>query len=263
MKTTLLLAFLAATLALAVPRAVPAAVVTAEFLTNPANPGSSWSEFTTIGDPSASDYADSHSANGVVFTKVGGALHSVGAQTTAALNNGLFPDTYTANTLYIPADNNSLRVSINLNQAAGKLFLLDEVRTFDFPVEKRREYQTYALYGSAALSEPSTSGDPLANGWSLIANVSAFGPDYSTFTDTIYRKGGVSIADIDRACRFLLWDIPTLTAGSEYAEFDIYGSVISVPEPSALALLLLGVAAVAPLTRRRRHDGARDASRSR
>lgn len=258
--TTAFLALMAAVLPVALPGAASATVVTAEFLTNPSNPGSSWSEFTTIGDPSASDYADSHSGNGVAFTMVAGAVHGVGSLTPAVLNDGDFPNGYDGKKLYIPADNNSLRVLINLNQAAGKALWLDEVRTYDFPVEKRREYQLYDLYGSPALSAPSTIGTSsalLAAGWSLIANVSAYGPTYdASSTINNWRKGGVSIADIDQAYRFLLWDIPTRTAGSEYVEFDIYGEVVDVPEPSTLFLLLFGLAAVPPLAWRRRRASA-------
>lgn len=238
--------------------AVSAATITSQFLSAASGPGSSWSDFTAFGGPSASDYADSHSGHGVVFTKVGGNTHGVSGPSTV-LNDGDFPDTYNASTLYLAEDNEPLRVLINLTQPSGPLLGVNEVRTFDFPVEKRRDYQSYALYGSAAASAPSTSGSTstelLAAGWTLIANVNAFGPDYSTSTTTSYLKGGVSISGINQAYRFLLWDIPTMTAGSEYAEFDIYGA--SVPEPSTLVLLLFGLAAAPSLAWRRRRASAR------
>ena len=224
--------------------------VTKEFRTD------GFGTFTTIAEPSSTDYANASSGNGVTFTLVSGTLHGAGAPDTFDLNDGVATAAPANANTFLPADGaaNQLRVLIDLNQDNGRSLLISDIATFGTTTsDGQRAYQDYTLYGSDDLLAPSTIGDPLAGGWSLISDVIAFPDDVTLLTNAEY---GVNIAVGDQF-RYLLWVVDNhaagLNNGAHYVEFDING--ISVPEPTSVALwgLLSVIGVTLGWRTRRRH----------
>ena len=119
--------------------------------------------------------------------------------------------------------------------------------------------QHYTFYSSAADTAPSTEGDLVANGWTLVAAVDTWfyktkeaydtGGDPTQDWAGVGLQVGVSLTGSSGAltsARHLLMQVPDNYGGSNdfYSEVDVF-----VPEPATMGLLALGGLAV--LRRRR------------
>jgi hypothetical protein len=210
--------------------------------------GASWSSFSTVPALSSSDYL-----NGLpnALTAVpGSTAHSAGASLSsglAILNNGA-GSTANDQTVIVGTDGDSssyTRLLIDLQNTVH----VQQFNSYNMAaMDGTRNYQRYSLYGSNAGAAPTQTGDPLANGWSLIANVATDAAWATSYVNS-YQTGGVSVSNINQSFRYLLFDAhiedalqsdgTTAYNGNHYVELDVVGSV--VPEPTGLVLVMTGL----------------------
>jgi len=122
------------------------------------------------------------------------------------------------------------RLMIDLQAGAGKSVFVEEFNSYGMvTTDSRRNYQKYDLYGSGAATAPPIDGDPIANGWTLIAAVDV------EFPLSTHQTSGVHIDDIDQDLRYLLFhavnsDVHSASwPGNHYVELDV---VVPGPPPA-------------------------------
>jgi hypothetical protein len=204
--------------------------------------------FTQIPGLSSTDYLDTLTDP---FTAVtGSTCHSAGAQFTnagmAVLNNGAGSNV-NDQTIIVGTDGDSssyTRLLINLQNTVN----VQQFNSYgQIGIDGTRNYQRYDLYGSNASDAPTATGDPVSNGWTLIANVAtdnAWTPNLNDNGQT----NGASVSGINQNFRYLLFDAHvegvavtdgTAYNGNHYVELDVVGS--AVPEPGTIVLLTTGM----------------------
>lgn len=211
----------------------------------------SWSTppFTNIPGLSSTDYLNTLTTP---FTAVtGSTCHPVGAHLDnagmAVLNNGVGSNVNNQ-TIIVGTDgdlNSYMRLLIDLQDTVN----VQQFNSYgQITSDGTRNYQRYNLYGSNASTAPTSNGDPVSNGWTLIANVATDNAWTPTWADQ-NQTNGASVSGINQSFRYLLFDahIQGVAAGdgtmnyngNHYVELDVVAS--AVPEPSALAIFLTGV----------------------
>lgn len=212
-------------------------VATYQEVLNP--PNNTARTYTTVPNPSAADYADQNSGNGVTMSVAAGTLHGVSGPVTK-LNDGLRLSNSddAANAVFFADGDAEERLLMDLRRTDGRLVRVSEINTYSWQATTRHD-QVYSLYGSASALAPSATGNLLLNGWQLIATV-------DTIHDFANKQVGVSITESSGGpigdYNFLLWDVaPWAGQGNVhtfYEEFDVFG--VAVPEPSTAFLLFAG-----------------------
>lgn len=247
----------AVVIALAVAAGANAAVIVTYDHTQANWPSWSASTFTNIPALSNTDYLNSLSNP---FTAVtGSTVHSSSAPLTdaglACLNNGV-GSADNGQTVIVGTDGIStsyVRLLINLQNTVN----VQQFNSYYYlGTDGTRNYERYDLYGSNASVAPETSGDPVTNGWALIANVATDNAWTPTPADN-RQTGGASVSGINQNFRYLLFDahiegVSTAYNGNQYVELDVVGSVV-VPEPGMIMLLVAGLAGLLPGVWRKRN----------
>jgi PEP-CTERM motif len=116
--------------------------------------------------------------------------------------------------------------------------------------------QTLTFTGNVLSDTLTSSVDPNGNGWTSVAFIKDFAPDYSSFNfSTVALTPGVfsiSLATINDPARHVQYGFETIGPDVWITDAGQYGSikVTGVPEPAALSLA--GIAVIGMLGRRRR-----------
>lgn len=215
--------------------------------------------FSNVPTVSAADYAAPSQGHGVTVSIVSGAKTS-GSGDVNRLTDGLWPSSQDAPGEVLFSDGaDPFRVMFDLNGRVA----VNMINTFSRhtqasnPGNGARTPQVYAVYGVDAEVAPAGTGSLVDNGWILIATVDTRGlaPPNGTSAN-LPGVAGVSINALSGGAlgvyTHLLFDLQRVgTAGTFYAEIDVFGA--QVPEPSTFTLAGLGLAGVGlALLRRRR-----------
>ncbi len=239
----------------------PDNVGTGQITTNP---------FQSVPNVSSMDYADVSQGHGVTATIVSGNKNP-GSGEPAVLLNGTWPDTQDSPSQVLFAEgstNYPFRVLFDLKDRLA----VEMINTYSRHTQAssgsgNRTPQVYTVYGIDAAVAPSGTGSPadlINNGWMPIAFVDTrmFAYPNGTGTD-LPGVAGVSIVPLNQEValgvyRYLLFDLqlPSGTAGTFYAEIDIFGT--PVPEPSTWALLAVGTISLLGVRLFRGRQGSRE-----
>jgi hypothetical protein len=105
--------------------------------------------------------------------------------------------------------------------------------------------QTLTFTGNVLANTLVGSVNQLGNGWTSVAFIKDFAPDYSSFVQqTVALTPGVfsiSLATINDPARHVQYGFETIGPDVWVTDAAAYGSIQIVPEPSSLALMGLGV----------------------
>ncbi len=239
MKTTILTALAV----ICAGYAHAAVIVTTEKYANTTpTDGNTWNKFTTIANLSNTDYANASQGHATFSVPTDTAAKGGG---TAILNNGLGQ-----------ANENSSPGSSFFDVNAPNRYLIDlgsaqsifAFNSYSWHVDARQN-QAYTLYGSTTLLSAGSgiaSANLVSTGWNFVGSVTT---SYSTAT-----PGQVGVSFTDNlggsifTARYVLVDVLQAGGSSFIGEFD----VVTVPEPSSVALLGFGLLAACLRGRRRR-----------
>lgn len=205
--------------------------------------------FTTIPNPSSTDYADVHSGNGVTVAL------TTSAPTAQNNLNDLIDGTFQQN-------NNDAGRSIFFHALPDQILMnlngsvnITQFNSYSWHTDTRQN-QVYDLYSSNAATAPN-SGDSFTSpallegaGWSLLGSADT---TYSTATPG---QIGVSFAGSSggtiATARYLLVSIHEGTGENSFlGEFDVNASAVAAPEPSSFLLAALSAVPLFLLRRRR------------
>ncbi len=105
--------------------------------------------------------------------------------------------------------------------------------------------QTLTFQGTVLANTLVGKTDPLGNGWTSVAFIKDFAPDYSSFNvqtvPLVVGSFSVSLATVADPARHVQWGFETLGPDVWITDVGQYGSIQVIPEPSTLALLGLGL----------------------
>jgi hypothetical protein len=117
--------------------------------------------------------------------------------------------------------------------------------------------QTLTFEGNVLSSTLLSSHDANNNGWTSVAFIKDFAPDYSSFVSVtaplVNGLFSVNLATINDPARHIQYGFETVGPDVWVTDVAPYGSIqiTQVPEPGTLALLALGLSVSALLRRRR------------
>jgi hypothetical protein len=104
--------------------------------------------------------------------------------------------------------------------------------------------QTVTFTGDVLVSTLLSSHDALGNGWTSVAFIKDFAPDYSSYNvvtaplvDGVF---SISLATDPDPARHVQYGFETIGPDVWITDVGLYGSVQIIPEPASLALLALG-----------------------
>jgi hypothetical protein len=114
--------------------------------------------------------------------------------------------------------------------------------------------QTLTFTGTVLSSTLLSDQDALGNGWTSVAFIKDFAPDFSSFNmvtaplvDGVF---SISLATVNDPARHVQYGFETVGPDVWHTDRGQYGDIQIVPEPAGLAFL--GIGALAVLGRRRR-----------
>ena len=114
--------------------------------------------------------------------------------------------------------------------------------------------QTVTFEGTVLANTLVGSVNQQGNGWTSVAFIKDFAPDYSSFNIvTVPMTPGffsISLATDPNAARHVQWGFETIGPDVWITDVGAYGSIQVIPEPGTLALLALGLAIPVVLRRR-------------
>ena len=114
--------------------------------------------------------------------------------------------------------------------------------------------QTLTFTGTVLSSTLLSSQDALGNGWTSVAFIKDFAPDFSSFTSVtaplVNGVFNISLALDPDPARHVQFGFETIGPDVWITDVGPYGSIQVIPEPASLAILGIGV--VLALHRRRR-----------
>ena len=191
-------------------------------------------KFPTIDPPSARDYADASQHHATIRVARGKPHPDSGPVGVLLDGRGQSRSDSPGESFYFD-ENTSGLILLDLGRAID----VSRVNTYSWhkgDVDNRdrtRAVQKYYLYGARGPQPPSTEGDPVANGWTLIARVNT--DEFFGLPHDVARPAqqGVSIAAEQGPIgkyQFLLWDVRPSPAdklpvndNAFFGEFDVYG----------------------------------------
>jgi hypothetical protein len=113
--------------------------------------------------------------------------------------------------------------------------------------------QTLTFTGDVLVSTLLSSQNPAGNGWTSVAFIKDFAPDYSSYNivtaPLVNGVFNISLATVADPTRHVQYGFETIGPDVWFTDAPAYGSVQIVPEPASLALLALS--ALTLLSRRR------------
>ena len=198
--------------------------------------GATWTGFANgVPDLSSTDHLNSLSNPFTVGT--GSAGHPAGCALDnsglAVLKNGVGSTVNNQTLLVADGAGVFVRLKIDLQ---GSVFVKEFNSYGMVTSDGTRNYQKYDLYGSDNSVAPAIDGDPLANGWTLIANV-----DVTQGSNATDYTSGVRISGINRSFRYLLWHAVnggTANNSPHYVELDtVVRTAITVGSSSLIGTL--------------------------
>jgi hypothetical protein len=113
--------------------------------------------------------------------------------------------------------------------------------------------QTLAFTGDVLVSTLLSSQDAQGNGWTSVAFIKDFAPDYSSYNvvtaPMVNGVFNISLATVADPARHIQYGFETIGPDVWFTDVGLYGSIQIIPEPATLALLALG--ALTLISRRR------------
>ncbi len=168
-----------------------------------------------IGEPSAEDYADVASKQGVTIRHVEGfgRLQQNGAP-VEALIDGIVAGNEDEPPKCVFSDQNRVRFAMDLNGSTP----VQQVKVYSWH-RSNRARQRYTLYGHSAESPDFSAKNPAEVGWELVAEVDTKGAGVGgQHGSAVGRVDGKPLGKF----RHLLFDARKPRAGTFYTEFDVY-----------------------------------------
>jgi hypothetical protein len=118
--------------------------------------------------------------------------------------------------------------------------------------------QTLTFTGDVLANTLLGSTDPLGNGWTSVAFIKDFAPDYSSYnTVTIPIAPGpfsISLATVNDPTRHVQYGFETIGPDVWITDSPQYGNIQVIPEPGTIGLVLTGLFGVWMVSRKRRQS---------